>query len=243
MTDHLTDARSRARDVLSGETHLGEVDDWRQALVTARDGAMLIWLVWVAMRGLDITASTGPVLLAAGLGISIYLGIATSVATRLRLRYCESELERERSEIESNPEEEREEVRALYAAKGFSEPLLGRITDILCADDDRLLKLMMEEELGLFIRHINHPLLVGIWNGAGAAIATIVLALPVCFQVPASTDFWMPGATSALFVVLAIASARVTYRSVVPVVAVWLGLAVVAGGFTYYFAAFLAGRS
>ncbi len=242
MADHLADARSRARDALGGEAHLGDVDDWRQSLVRARDGIMVVWLVWLAMRGLDLSVQTGPILLSAGLGISLYLGMSTSIATRLRLRFYESELERERLEIETNPEQEREEVRILYAAKGFQEPLLSQITDILCADDDRLLKLMMEEELGLFIRHINHPLLVGLWNGAGAAMATLVLATPVCFQPASTTRFWVPGAAAGLLIVLGFASARLTSRSAVEAIATWLGTAVVAGGFVYYFAALLAGQ-
>ncbi len=49
--DHVARARVRARQMLGGETHLGAVDDWRQALVSARDALILIWLVWVAAQG------------------------------------------------------------------------------------------------------------------------------------------------------------------------------------------------
>ncbi|MEE9293467.1 MAG: VIT1/CCC1 transporter family protein, partial [Phycisphaerae bacterium] len=159
--DHITEARQRARIVFSGESHLGEVDDWRQAIIAARDGIILIWIFWIAMHGAGVTDAAGPILVCAGLGIAVHLGVASGIATRLRLHHYESELERERREIIDTPEHEREEVLALYAAKGFHEPLLTQIADTLCADDDRLLKVMMEEELGLFIQYINHPLLVG----------------------------------------------------------------------------------
>lgn len=242
IADHVSDARHRAREMLSGETHLGDVDDWRQALVSARDGVILLWLVWVGMRGLGVTAHAGAVLVSTGLGFSLYLGMTASVATRLRLRYYERELERERGEIRDQPEHEREEVRALYAAKGFEGTMLERITDTLCEDEDRLLKLMMEEELGLFIHHINHPLLVGLWNGAGAAVATLLLATPVCFQTAERTTVWMSGGAGALLVALGVVSARVTHRSVLPVIASWMAMAGLAGGLTYFAAAFLAGR-
>lgn len=226
--------------MLSGETHLGDVDDWRQAIVSARDGLILVWLMWVAIRGMGVVDHVGPMLICAGLGISLYLGMATGVATRVRLRYYESELERERREIQEHPEHEREEVRALYAAKGLEGEMLERVTDTLCADDDRLLKLMMEEELGLFIHHINHPLLVGLWNGAGAACATLVLAVPVCFQLRMSTEIWMSCGAAALLAGLAAASSWATNRSLVPVFASWLSVATVAGGFTHFAAAMFA---
>ncbi len=240
IVDHISDARQRAREMLSGELHLGHVDDWRRSLVSARDGVTFVWLVWVSLYGLGLQARTGPILVAVSLGVALYIGISTSIATRVRLRYHEEELDRERHEIEERPEQEREEVRALYAAKGFEEPLLTQVTDILCADDDRLLKVMMEEELGLFIGHINHPLLVGLWNFAGAAIGGLVLATPACFQTVGAT-WWMIGATISLLVGLGATSARVTGRDVVPVVFSWLFFATVTGGATLYTAQWLAG--
>jgi len=40
--DHVAEARQRARQVLAGESHIGAVDDWRRALVSARDALILI---------------------------------------------------------------------------------------------------------------------------------------------------------------------------------------------------------
>ncbi len=241
--DHVAEARQRARDVLSCEAHLGDVDDWRQAAVKARDAVVLLWLIWVGLQGFGVTEHVGPILVAAGLGIALYLGMSSAVATQVRLRYLETELQRERREIKEQPEHEREEVRALYAAKGFREPLLSQITDVLCADDDRLLKVMMEEELGLFIHHVNHPLLVGLWNAAGGAVGALVLAVPVCFQETSATLAWMPAATAGMLMCIGVLTGRVTRRPVVPVVAIWLFAAAVAGGVTYFLADLLGGVS
>lgn len=239
--DHVAEARQRARDVLSCESHLGEVDDWRQATVTARDAVILLWVIWLGLSGFGVREHVGPILVAAGMGIALYLGMAGAVATQVRLRYLERELERERREIQSQPEHEREEVRALYAAKGFREPLLSQITDVLCADDDRLLKVMMEEELGLFIQHMNHPLLVGLWNAAGAAVGALLMAMPVCFQRSESTLVWMPAATAAMLMGVAVATGKLARRPVVPIVATWWFAAGVAGGVTYFLADLLGG--
>ena len=238
--DHITEARQRARTVFSGESHLGDVDDWRQAIVAARDGIVFVWVFWVALYGLGFSGSVGPVLVCAGLGISVYLGVASGIATRLRLNHYESELQRERSEILENPDHERDEVLALYAAKGFQEPLLSQIADVLCADDDRLLKVMMEEELGLFIQHINHPLLVALWNASGAAAATLLLSIPACFSHRVADVVWLPIEAAALIAALGVASAAVARRSVVSVVASWLAVAAFAGGVTYFLAGTLA---
>jgi len=232
--EHITEARARAREVLGCESHLGDVDDWRQAWVTARDAIVLLWLVWVALDGFGVEQAVGPILLCAGVGMALYLGIASGVATHVRVRYLESELERERREIEEDPEHEREEVRALYAAKGFREPLLSQVTDVLCADDDRLLKVMMEEELGLFIQHMNHPLLVAVWNAAGAAAGTLFLAGPTFWVRSDIMVWWMPGVTAGLVTVIGIVTARLTRRAAVPIIGVWLAATAFTGAVTHF---------
>lgn len=242
VADHVAEARLRAQQVLGGEAHAGNVDDWRQAIVTARDALIVIWITWVALLGFGAAEHGGPIMVSAGLGLSIFMGIAKGLATRAQVRHFETELARERREIRETPEHEREEVMALYAAKGFQEPLLTQITDTLCADDDRLLKVMMEEELGLFTRHINHPLLVGMWNATGAAIATLILALPVCFQDSAFTRIWMPVGGAAILLIAALLHARASQRESVPLATTWLVTAAVSGGVTYFLAALLAGK-
>ncbi len=233
VADHLAEARQRARNVLTGETHLGNVDDWRQAIVSARDGAVFTLLMWVGLRGFGAQGDLGPLLLSAGLGISLYRGIASSIATRVRLRHYEDELARETREIRDEPEQEREEVRALYAAKGFREPLLSQVTDVLCADEDRLLKLMMEEELGLFIHHMNHPLLVGLWNALGAGIGTVMLVIPLCVWPGVSEWAWMLVAGGVVLLCSAV-NAYFTYRPIAPLAAGWLMMTAVATGATWF---------
>ncbi|NOS99920.1 MAG: hypothetical protein HOP29_04775 [Phycisphaerales bacterium] len=241
VVDHVADARHRARDMLSGESHLGDVDDWRQACVTARDAVVLLWLFWVALRGFGVVHPPGPLLTAAGLGVSLYLGVAAAIAARVRLRYLENELARERREINENPQHEREEVRALYAAKGFREPLLSQVVDVICADDDRLLKVMMEEELGLFVQHAHHPLLVGVWNMIGAVCGTLLLAAPLCARNLGGLGYWVPAMTTIMIVWIGLVTARVTGRALVPMLTVWLFTAAVSGGVTYWTAQWLAG--
>jgi vacuolar iron transporter family protein len=74
------------------------------------------------------------------------VGYTSSVSQR---DYYLAERDREAMEIESMPEAERQEIREIYAAKGFSGELLERVVDTITANRDSWLATMMDEELHL----------------------------------------------------------------------------------------------
>ncbi|KAF3362322.1 Uncharacterized protein PHSC3_001151 [Chlamydiales bacterium STE3] len=88
-----------------------------------------------------------------------------------RLERLHRVLEQEKWEIEHNRDQEREELQELYRAKGFEGQLLEDVTDVLMADGDRLLKVMIEEELGLSLQNVEHPLKQGIGAAVGVLLA------------------------------------------------------------------------
>ena len=93
------------------------------------------------------------VLLAAGFAAAITesismgaVGYTSSVAER---DYYQAAREMEAAEIEATPDQERQEVRDIYAAKGFSGELLDRVVDTITSNRETWIATMMSEELKL----------------------------------------------------------------------------------------------
>ncbi len=101
-----------------------------------------------------------------------------------RLERLHRVLEQEKWEIEHNREQERTELKELYRAKGFEGQLLEDVTDVLMADGNRLLKVMVEEELGLSLQNVEHPLKQGLGAGMGVLAAGITSLLTLIYFSP-----------------------------------------------------------
>lgn len=239
MPDHLSEARNRAREMLSTESHLGAVDDWRRTLVSARDALIMVWVIWLALHGLNDPPYTGPLATAVAVAIALLMGISTARSTHMQIQHYADELERERREIRDDFGHERDEIRALYAAKGLSGKLLDDVVETLCADDDRLLKVMMEEELGLHLYHMHHPLIVGLWNFTAALVAGLALAVPLIFLPATVAHLWMPIGGAILLLVVSFLTRFATGRSTLDCFVVAIAMAGVTGGVAYFLAQWL----
>lgn len=231
--DHIVEARRRAREVLGGEANLSDADDWRRVLVSARDEVILLSLVWVALLGFGHGQLAPWILIALSFGVALVTAVSLARSTYLRVQYFVSELERERREIREHFDLEVEEVRALYAAKGFHEPLLSEVVETLSADEDRLLKIMMEEELGLSMHHIQHPMIVGATNFLAAVAAGLAFSLPMLWFPAESAPTWILIVGVMLLLVIAALSAWASRRAFVEFAAASLLLSAVSGGTVY----------
>lgn len=90
-------------------------------------------------------------------------------------------IEEERHEIEHRRENERKELETLYSAKGFSGELLQEVVNTLMSDDNRLLQIMLEEEMGLHLESYEHPLKRGVFASLGTLLSYVLSIIFVVF--------------------------------------------------------------
>ncbi len=130
---------------------------------------------------------TGPILvagLAALVSGTVSMAIGGYVSVKSQREFYESEIRREVHEMVTMPEHEREEVRQLYRAKGFRGRDLDRIVAHITSNRDVWLKVMMEEELGLFPEHDTKPAVSAAYVGVSFALGSVVPLLPYFFLPP-----------------------------------------------------------
>ena len=134
----------------------------------------------VASARLILIAGTAE--LAAG---AIAMGLGGYLAARSEADTYRSELKREHDEVVDIPQEEREEVRKIFASWGLEGETLEAATAAICAEPKRWVDFMMREELELSEpdpgRARVSALTIGGAYVAGGAIplAPYLLAVPV----------------------------------------------------------------
>lgn len=157
----------------SAEIHGAEIPGhWSAGADAARETAVMLLLVWTLFAQLMVHPDWVVVLSAIFL-VSFFvwkLGRAAWLGWS-RLERLHRVVEEEKWEIENHRQQERDELRELYRAKGFEGKLLEDVLDVLMADGDRLLRVMIEEELGLSLEVHEHPLKQGLGAGLGVALA------------------------------------------------------------------------
>jgi vacuolar iron transporter family protein len=122
----------------------------RDVILGGQDGLVNILGI---ILGVIAGGGSKTVLLAAGFAAaiteSISMGAVGYTSTVSERDYYRAERAREEAEIDTVPDVERQEIRDIYAAKGFAGDLLERVVETITANRDRWLETMMNEELRL----------------------------------------------------------------------------------------------
>ena len=87
--------------------------------------------------------------LAGMLAGAVSMAAGTYLSTKSQQRLYEKELAREEWEIDHLRHAEVQEIRGIYAKKGFRGKALENVVKVITSDRETWLKVMMEEELGL----------------------------------------------------------------------------------------------
>jgi hypothetical protein len=166
VAGHLKEARQKGAYVAT-EIHGTELPGHLSAgFDSAKETALILTLLWI------LFAPSFQLLALFSIGWLIWKTGRSALLGWARLERLHRVIEEERYEIEHHREQERSELKELYAAKGFEGKLLDDVIEVLMADDNRLLQVMLEEELGLSLEVHQHPLK----QASGALIGTLLAA-------------------------------------------------------------------
>jgi VIT1/CCC1 family predicted Fe2+/Mn2+ transporter len=130
--------------------------------------------VATATRSVRIVLAAG---LAAALSESISMAAVAYTSTVVKGDIFRSERAREYRHIAAIPDQERDEIRSIYAKKGFSGDLLERIVATITSDRDVWVAVMMAEEHGLADVDRRKSLLSAVTVGLASLVGSLV---PLC---------------------------------------------------------------
>jgi len=234
--EHVIDARIKGK-LASSEIHGAELPGhYSAAADAAKETALILLVFWTLFSELHFPATQIHwISLSFVIGWLFWKVGRSAILGYSRLERLHRLIEEERWEIEHHRPQEREELKALYAAKGFSGKFLEESVDILMADDNRLLQIMLEEELGLSLESYEHPLKQALGALAGVAASSLVMSCGF-FLLP-----WWGAALTAALIIAASASTVAHMEKNKPLpAAIWnLANAALASGVAFFAAQLL----
>jgi vacuolar iron transporter family protein len=154
----------------------------------AVDGAVTTFAVVAGVAGAGLSASVIIILGFANLladGFS--MAISNYLGTRAENQFREKARQRELDEILKYPQGEAEEIRQIYARKGFDGALLEDVVAVITADNKRWVDTMMQEEHGMALEDHN-PLRGGIATFVAFGLVGLIPLLPFLIN-------WLVGGT------------------------------------------------
>lgn len=173
------------------EHHLKSSDTIRDIVIGMSDGLTVPFALAAGLSGAvnssGIVVTAGIAEIVAG---SIAMGLGGFLAGRTEADHYNSELQREYEEVEKVPEQEKFEVKQVFADFGLSEHLQDEIAEEMSKDKDRWVEFMMRYELGL-----EKPLA----NRATQSAVTIGISYIVGGIIPLSPYFFVADSQHALY--------------------------------------------
>jgi len=231
-------AEAQAKGILSSaEMHGTEIPGHIfSGADAARETAVILLMIWLILSRMALPSpSIFRILAIFALGWLVWKTGRSAWLAWSRLERMHRIVEQERWEIQHHRQQEREELKELYRAKGFEGQLLEDVVDVLTADEERLLRVMVEEELCLSLESYEHPLKQGLGAAVGVAATAAICLLSLLFF----PDFglWI-GSIVALGCAAGI-SAYFEGNHLIPAIVWNLGLGALTWGGVYFLFAYI----
>lgn len=132
------------------EKHFSATETIRDVVIGMSDGLTVPFALAAglsgAVEGTKIIVTAGLAEVAAG---AIAMGLGGYLAARTDAQHFYAERKREELETEQIPEEEAEEVAAVFRSYGLKEEIVSKVVDAIREDRTRWVDFMMKFELGL----------------------------------------------------------------------------------------------
>lgn len=132
------------------EHHVKSSEIIRDIVIGMSDGLTVPFALAAGLSGAvnasNIVVTAGMAEIVAG---SIAMGLGGFLAGRTDADHYQSELKREYSEVERVPEQEKQEVKDVFAGFGLSAELQQKVADEMAKDKAKWVDFMMKFELGL----------------------------------------------------------------------------------------------
>ena len=138
------------------EEHLGSSEFITDIVIGMSDGLTVPFALAAGLSGAvqhnSIVITAGIAEIVAG---SIAMGLGGYLAGKTEQEHYASELKREYDEVEEIPEEEKKEIKLVFAEYGLNEKTQNSIANELALNKDKWVDFMMKYELGLEKPNVN----------------------------------------------------------------------------------------
>ncbi len=155
----------------------------------AIDGSVTTFAVVAGATGAGLSSS---IIIILGFANLIADGFSMSVGAYLSSKTANDNYHKHRLteywEIENIPDSERKEIEDIYRAKGFAEPLLTQVVDVITQDKDRWVNEMMKDELGM-MKESKSPFSVGLATFVSFIVVGFIPLMLYVYDYMAGAEF------------------------------------------------------
>jgi vacuolar iron transporter family protein len=148
------------------------------AVLGAIDGIITTFAVVSGATGGQLTSGVVIILgLSSLLADGFSMGVSNYLGRKSERQRVDKAYQDEHRQIEVYPEGEREEIRQIYALKGFEGPLLEQIVDVITEDRERWVHTMLQQERGLQVEG-HQPVRAGVATFSTFLVAGMIPIVP-----------------------------------------------------------------